>query len=295
MGVAENNTVKFTVKYNGPALASRRMDARDLAPAMLSTAKLVEHTAAMLYGSDQDLKIDVNAEFEGGSFMYEMVAGFVMVGGVLFSNLSISDVLTTATTILDAIKQGRGKKPQAFQPGPQPNQTTIHYTDNSTHNVNLNVTLVERAYQNPTLRRDIEGAVEPLKKPGIEEFELTTPFQRVEVTRDEVGYLDAPKLEELELQDKVVEEIIEVVAPDFREGNKWQVGLAGEGVVWTAIEDKNFIRQVMNHEVTFGRGDFFRVSMRVRVVRRPTGKLDRERTIVQVHGPLEGGKQMNLF
>jgi hypothetical protein len=69
----EGDTLEITVSYDGPELAGGRMDMRYLAPAMLATAKLFEHTAQEMYGSAAALKIDVQADFQRGSFTYHVL------------------------------------------------------------------------------------------------------------------------------------------------------------------------------------------------------------------------------
>lgn len=269
--------MQLTVTYDGPEVAAGRMDARDLASAMLSTARLFEHTAQLMYGTTATLKIDVKADFQRGSFSYDIITQVVKIGETLFGNLSVSDIIETSALLILAVKLSRGRRPKEIVREPEP-QIVFHEGDVITvneHVVNL--------YFNTTIRRDLEGAVEPLRRPGIDEFRLVRPeAEPTVVLKSEVEYFEAPVADEDILQDAVQTEIVQVVAPHFREGDKWEFALAGEGRFFAAILDATFLRKVARQEVSFGSGDALRVRMRVRVTRKPKGDYSRLREIVEV-------------
>lgn len=54
-----------TLAYTGPALQNGEMDVRDLAPALLAAAGLVEASARVLYGSQFNVSVQVSATREG--------------------------------------------------------------------------------------------------------------------------------------------------------------------------------------------------------------------------------------
>jgi hypothetical protein len=298
--LAGSDSVKVTVKYDGPAIEGGRMDARDLAPAMLATAKLYEHVGALMYGSTTGLKIEVQANFREGSFAYDIVTRVAELTQHLIQNVSVSDVIATGTMLVAAVKSARGRKPKEIVPVPatgppvpeSPPQSKIVFHDGDVITVNFNVGQI---FLNPTVREDVEGIVAPLKKEGIEDFDVQSPVGDVHVQKNEVDYFSAPLADEQVLQDKIEEEIVEVLSPHFKEGNKWQFSLAGEGVFWARILDIEFVRMVAARAIVFASGDALRVMMRVRVTRKPDGKFDRLREIIRVVGKEPGLGQGSLF
>jgi hypothetical protein len=288
---ASDDDVQITVKYDGPAIASGRMDARDLAPAMLATAKLLEHSAVLMYGSSATLKIDVQADFKGGSFAYEIITRLLDAGHLLYSNMSVSDVVITGSLLIRTLKMARGRAPKEIVTAPEP-QIVFHDGDVITVNVH-----VAKLFLNPTVRADVEGAVEPLKRVGIDSFVLTTPDDVVGIVKDEVDYFSAPITDAKLLQDRTEPEIVEILSPHFKEGNKWQFALAGEGAFWARVLDEEFLEKVRSREIGIFSGDLYRVQMRVLVTRLPSGKPERVREIIRVDGKEAPGAdaQRSLF
>jgi hypothetical protein len=57
----------FFVSFNGPGVEEGRIDVRDLAPALLSLAKLIDAANIAVYGEKQPIKIEAKA-ISTGSF-----------------------------------------------------------------------------------------------------------------------------------------------------------------------------------------------------------------------------------
>jgi len=178
----EQEEVRLTVSYDGPELQSGRMDARDLAPAMLATALLVEHSAQQIYGATAGLKIDIQADFRRGSLTYPIIVqGAVGFAATLLTNLSVSDVILSVQSLFDLIKFSRGRSPSEIIRADNGSTIVFHDGDSTTVNINtLNL------YSSPTIRKDIEGVVAPLTKPGIDELRITSPTSSSLVEKDEV-------------------------------------------------------------------------------------------------------------
>lgn len=286
-----DDPMRLTVSYDGPELASGRMDLRYLAPAMLSTAKLLEHTAQELYGTTATLKIDVQADFRRGSFSYEIVTQAASLGRTLLDHITISDVIVSADAVLRLIKAARGQTPASVERS----DSAAKITFNDGNNITINVQTLN-LYQNRTVRADAEGIVEPLTKSGITGFKMTTPVSEpLEVTSDEVSYFAAPIQESDLLSDTVTTMVVEILAPDFKRGNKWKFSLAGAGVIWADILDEQFGREVAEHRQTFGAGDAFRVEMHTIVTRSPQGSLQRKDEIVRVLEKIPHVERLPLF
>jgi hypothetical protein len=283
--------VRLVISYDGPSVAGGQMDVRDLAPAMLATAKLFEHTAQQMYGTTTRLKIDVQAAFRQGSFSYEVLTQAIDVGKSLLDHISVSDVIITGDMLFRLIRAARGRVPARIDRTSDAAAITFH--DGSVINVNAQTV---NLYVNSAIRRDAEGVVEPLKKTGIDEFRIVSPITApLSLSKADVEFFDAPIQEPDVLHDAVSVQVVEVLAPDFKHGNKWKFSLAGAGVIWADILDKMFWGKVANHTETFGAGDALRVDLHTVVTRKPSGGLERLDEIVHVIEKIKPPDEMNFF
>lgn len=305
----EGQEVQFTVRYDGPEVADGRMDVRLLAPAMMSMAKLVEHSATLTYGSRAAVKIEVNADFRRGSFSYEVVAGITNMANTLLSNMSVSDLIASIglagyvakkahTSLVELIRRSRGRTPtEVVKEG---DEARIVFNEGDTITVNVHVA---NLYMNQTIRDDVEGVIAPVRAKGIDRVvlgetppESELPSERVVIEKGEAEYFDAPVPGDAVLYDKPTEEIVVVASPNFTPGLKWQFTLAGGGRFFARILDAAFLAQVARHEVTFGAGDALRVRLRQRVTRKVTGQFDRFYEIEEVLDYIEAPKdQISMF
>jgi hypothetical protein len=294
--VSNEGDVRFWVTYDGPAVDAGRMDARDLAPAMYSVALLVEHAAGLTFGSTTGLKIDVGADFRRGSFTFEIITRpesvekVKAIGTLLASTgLSVAGLkfllevlgvkLGADGGVLGLLRWLRGRKVVETKPVDN-DRVQIIVQDGGSITVNTTVYHLSR---NPTVRRDIEGIVKPLERPGIEAMTAGEPDRPAQTVRkDEVEYFRAPVPTGELLQDTVRDELLEVVGPSFKEGNKWQFARPGDSSFHAAILDKSFLQRVRRQDELFGAGDVLKVRMRDVVTRAADGKLSAQREIVEV-------------
>jgi hypothetical protein len=200
-------------------------------------------------------------------------------------------VIISSDAVLRLIRLAKGRTPAAIEKGEGSAHITFHDGDNITVNVQtLNL------YQNRTIRGDAEGIVEPLSKSGITDFKMKTPVSdALHVTSDEVPYFEVPLQESDVLSDTVTTQVVEVLSPDFKRGNKWKFSLAGAGVIWADILDKQFWKEVAEHRQTFGADDAFRVDLHTIVARRPQGGLQRKDEIVRVLEKIPRVEELQFF
>jgi hypothetical protein len=277
-----DDEVKFTVTYDGPEVARGRMDARDLAPAMLSMAKLVDHAASITYGTTAAIRVEVDADFRRGSFSYEIIAKAIELGNTLLQNLSISDLLAivglTGGGLIALVKGARGRRPVAVERRGE--NTTLVFRDGENITVNVNIA---QLFLNRTVREDLDGVIAPLRKPGITEFRAgVDDTTAVTVGRDEIEYFEPPPSDDEKVWENETTELVEVLSVSFKASNKWRVALAGDTPFPALILDETFLERVRRHEVTFGNGDALKVRLYTRVVRSPTGEFKRYREIREV-------------
>jgi hypothetical protein len=66
--------VHFSIKYDGPALASHQMDVRELAPALIALFDLLEHANNAAYPDASEVRVNVQGNFKGGSLGVDLMA-----------------------------------------------------------------------------------------------------------------------------------------------------------------------------------------------------------------------------
>jgi len=55
-------TAHFSIKYDGPALASHQMDVRELAPALMALASLLEEANREIYPEGSEVRVQVKGK-----------------------------------------------------------------------------------------------------------------------------------------------------------------------------------------------------------------------------------------
>ena len=58
-----NAVVHFSIKYDGPALATHQMDVRELAPALIALSSMLEEANRALYSDSAEVRVNVNGSF----------------------------------------------------------------------------------------------------------------------------------------------------------------------------------------------------------------------------------------
>lgn len=292
---ATNADVRLQVTYDGPAVASGRMDIRVLASAMASVAQLVDDAARISYGTQAQVRIEVGGDFRRGSFSYELVTQALqhLSADQLRELLEWLGLLAapTGVTVLGVIRWLRGRKVQRAERSGK--EVNIIVADGDSRVVNMHI---GQLVLNPTVRMDIQGVMQPLESAGIDEFRAGAPgAEPVRVTADEQAYFNAPPAAAEKVHDAVDLTLLQLVSPIFRDGNKWQFSYPGEGPFHAAVTDKKFLREVKGHIVQFGYGDLIRVRLRTTVTRTELGQLRTDREVVEVVELIPPAKQTDLF
>lgn len=288
--------MEFALKYDGPAVETGRMSARELGPAILATAVLLERTSELVYGEGGRVHVEVKADFRRGSFLidFSVLSQYAeqythLTGDDLRLILEILGV-TTAGGLIGFVKWLRGRKPDRIQSDASGN-TTIIINDNS---ITLNMTET-KVFFDSQVRDALNGIVEPLKKPGITSVALGPARSLTQqIDKDEAHFFDQPSKEEPVVSVDYQNAVLEVIAPAFRDGNKWRFQHSG-GSFWAAITDQEFLSRVAGRKEKFGAGDALKVRARVTTTRGPDGlRYDWEIIEVIEHIP-GGGDQLSLI
>jgi hypothetical protein len=264
MAVIEGQAT-FRLIYDGPALASGRMDVRDLAPALLAMGELVQEVNRTAWPGAMPVALEITATKEGS---FEVVLNISEIGGLV---QQVIDLFATTTaqggqTIVEAtfaiiwlLKRLRGRRIQKTEL-PEPGVTRLTFDDHSVINVQ---TVVVNLIQNEVIRRSARKAVQPLHKPGILELRLEAPrVETVRVLASEVDAFEVPELPDAPLLDEQTEMNLTITSVSFAEGNKWRLS-DGETTFFATIADDAFLQRVQNGDAAFRKGDILRCRLHI--------------------------------
>lgn len=278
--------VQLVVQYGGPAVDVGRMDARRLAPAMYSTAMLIEHSAAVIHGPTAAVKIDVNADFRHGSFSYELltsplVQDMVMPGAAALVTLSAEDIRNLIKNIGAAIETiGWMRKRPVEEVTTQDESVSVTVTGGENITVHQNVF---NLVKNGLVREDVAGLVEPLAEEGIDSAKLgSAEMEEVVILEGERDYFAQPPGEMELLFDETSTALLQIMGVMFKETQKWRFARTDGSSLNALILDADFWTELKRGE-QFGYGDMLSVNLRTHVERETgTGKLYTTYEVVKV-------------
>lgn len=286
--------VSFRAAFEGPAVDAGRMNAKDLAPSLFATAELVERSAATIYGVDNAVTVQVKADFRRGSFNFELIAAVVAIAGQqILQNLSVSDLDTLLRYIGLKVgeenslfgvlrKVGRGKI-ERIEPRPDGSTSIIVNGPNAIITINNVKREVSALVTNEGVRESLPAIVAPVARPGIDAYRIgDLPGSSTLVTKEDLPAFQ-PSPISVELADDTAVTALELLAPNFVEGNKWRVAQGGEPF-WVKIADLEFLESIEQGERGFFKGDYLIVELRTKAYATPDGlQVDREVIKVREH------------
>ncbi|MBI2407506.1 MAG: hypothetical protein HYV19_04305 [Gemmatimonadetes bacterium] len=288
--------IRLELSYDGPALATGRMDVRLLAAAMASTAQLIDDSTHEMFGPDAEVRIEVGGDFRKGSFTYAIHA--LAVAGI--DAEAIRRVLqdiglisgATGATVIGVLKWLRGRKAKVKRTG----ESIELHAGRDVQVVNLHVA---QLVYSPRVRSGIEGLVAPLSHDGIEEMRMGTGIASepiVTIDRNERSAFIAPEPTPERVGENVGEALLQVVSPVlYASDRKWQFAYPGETAFFAPVLDTEFMKRFRRREIDFLFGDLVRVELKTTVTRTEAGTHRTEREILKVYEKIEPPKQIDLF
>lgn len=267
-------TVHFSVKYDGPALASHQMDVRELAPALIALSALLEESNRVLYPDSAEVRVNVNGSFKGGSFGVDLVALqsikdqivsiFAGPGATAAANLFaiLSGIgILGAGGLIGVIKWLRGRKPTSIRLEDDKTVFELRLEEEvQTFEVDL---AAGRLYQSRVVRQALAKVVKPLEAEGIDVFACGRD-DRTEtvVTKDEVEFFAMAASGADVVSDVLMESVLlQIESAVFKDGNKWRFG-DGSNSFFAEIADEAFRARIDSGDERFGKGDVLVVDLR---------------------------------
>lgn len=302
-------TSKVRIAYTGEALENGAMDINDLAPALLAFAELVKR-ANVLVGNTQPVRLMLNADsIKRGSFdvtlelIYSGLDQIKLLMGAAedIGLKALSDALGIGATIKEGVFwliQAIGNKKILKVSETDDNKVAINLNDNSKIIINQNTYNV---FMDHEARSSITKVMEPVKKEGIEGFEIRNPYNyedkkpSFKVVKDDLQLYETPELETNVVPENIIEQevLLKIVSLVFDEAQKWRF-TDGDTTFWAKVEDKDFWNSVNSSEQAFRNGD--RLKAVCRIVQRigVNGNIITERSIIKVIEVLPKPTQIKL-
>ena len=301
---------KARIAYTGPALEQGEMPIRDLAPALLAFAHLVESSYRAIGGSNSVQVLLNQDSLRKGSFDITFLLNLDILQQVkLFvassKDVGLEDLMTVlgwGATVGSAgkgifwlVQKIRSRRIQSIAPsGDNKAKITLEdgeiiETTKGTIKVLLDV----------DCRVGLEEIMKPLKKEGVESIELRNPdgaddkAPLVRIPKEEAPVFKAPPAEDVNeaSTEREVESLVSIVSINFQNG-KWRFS-DGSAVFWASMEDEAFNNKVEKGEVSFTNGDMLRVRLRVSQFIKD-GKLSSEYVATKVLEQRKVPKQIKL-
>ncbi len=267
-------TVHFSIKYDGPALASHQMDVRELTPALIALSALLEEANRTLYPDSAEVRVNVNGSFKGGSFGVDFVALQSITDQIvsifsgpaataaanLFAILSGIGLLG-AGGLISVIKWLRGRKPSAIRIKGDKTVFELRIDEAiETFEVDL---ATGRLYQSRIVRQSLARVVKPLETEGIDVFACGQEGKtEAVITKDEAEFF-AVAASGADVVSDVVSQgtLLQIESAVFKDGNKWRFS---DGAIsfFADISDESFRARIESGDERFGKGDILIVDLR---------------------------------
>lgn len=268
---------RFHVIYDGPAMRGSTIDVRDLAPALLALADVIEQANLTLNPGTAKVALRVNASFKSGCFGID----FSVVQGLLDQALGIlhGTPVKSAKELLELLGFVVGTvgapyygvlKLIKWLRGRQIKEVVL--IDDGRVRVVVDGESIEtelatiELLRNFRLRQALEKVItEQLEREGFDTVAISESPEGgfIVIEKAERGYFIAPTPSDEQLVDETARANLQVVNVSFKDDNKWRFS-DGSNSFHAAITDDAFLNRVARAEESFTAGDILTVQLRRR-------------------------------
>lgn len=288
----------FSIVYDGQPVEDGTIDVRDLAPALLALADLVDESTPLVDPSMSQYSLRVCPNFEKGSFVIHLE--FATLYSKIISLFTGNDVQALSNFIqligipgvigiFHLIKKSKGRKPTKVT---IERKETVTITFEGEDPIDVDEK-VFKLFSNFRARKSIEQLLWPLIVKGYELFKIKHHGKEtVSVTQDEARYFIAPTEHENETI-SIINTRLVIVSPSFKQGNKWRVSDGGKNI-YVSILDGEYLKDVQNGSEAFRKDDILNVSLEIRQWIEE-GQLHVDYAILKVHHHEIAPWQQKLF
>jgi len=295
------NSVHFSVRYDGPALFNHTMDVRELAPALVAFSDLFQGVSKAAFPDVPDVLVKVRGNFKAGCFGIDLMVEQSMADQVVslfsgqkataFNNLlgMLSALgLVGGGGLIALIKWLRGRKPSRIR---HEGDTAIFECQEKESTETFEVDLTTgRLYQSRVVRQSLLKVLKPLERDGIDVFEAgeddnIQPLVGKEELDAFVAAVDGEEVVSAHVAENI---LLQIESASFRDGNKWRFSTGGTPF-YAEITDTAFLARVDAGE-KFGKLDMLLVDLQVTQLVTDNGLKERH-VVSRVHEhrePLQG-------
>ncbi len=272
-----SSTLHFSIKYDGPALATHQMDVRELAPALIALSSLLEEANRAVFPSTSEVRVNVRGNFKGGSFGVDFVA-LQSIKDQIISILSGPEATASANLfgilaglgligsagrvgLISLIKFLRGRKPSSIRIDGDKTVFEIRTTEQvETFEVDL---IAGKLYQSRIVRQSLAKVIKPLETEGIDFFACGRDgATEAVVTKEEAAYFAIAASDADVVSDTLSERtLLQIESAVFKDGNKWRFS-DGSNSFFAEVGDEQFIERINSGDERFGKGDVLIVELR---------------------------------
>lgn len=271
-----STSVHFSIKYDGPALASHQMDVRELAPALIALSNLLEEANKAAYPDSNEVRVQVKGNFKGGSFGVDFIAlqtitqqiVSMLSGPEATAAANLSGILGGlglvgggAVGLIGLIKWLHGRKPTAIIKSGDSEIFEIRTSESvETFEVDL---VTGRLYRSRIVKQSLAKVLKPLEQEGITTFAsgLDGITQNVVFSEDLPSFIESAQ--EADVVSDITSErvLLQIESAVFKDGNKWRLN-DGLNTYFATIADEDFLARVESGSERFGKGDLLVVNLR---------------------------------
>ena len=298
---------KICIAYTGDKVDDGSMDINELAPALLALSDLISEANIAINGKESQVNVYVKSDFQKGSFeiSLEIIKTFTEQMGIFLNGLStvsVKDIMlyidfagsistVTGANLVDLIRWLKGRKPTTatkLENGNVRMQVDKEYKEISVGTYNL--------FKSLKVREKLEGVLSPLKREGVDGFEVRDRESRatqMRVDKSEVAYFDKPENDLLK-EEHEYERIafVQILYPNFEDGLKWHFS-EGETKFHAVIRDNIFLSKVNSRRLSFAKGDILKVKIHTKqtII---SGTIKEKCEIIEVMDVIKQDEQLDL-
>lgn len=306
--------VRTTIKYDGPALTGHEMDVRDLAPALLALADIIQVANTKFNGNSAEIRVLVNADVEQKCFMIDisLVQSILSQAKTFFDQDAVKTakeiaewigiIGSTSVGLFGLLKFMRQPKEGGieYQVKQDTGATTITIIGNG-NNVTVPIQTYQLAQEKLIVDR-VKEVMKPLKNAGYESLSFVqSDVEIFEVSAQEASEIIAtPSDGVTPLQSESVSQIrgiVRIKSPQYEGNAKWSLLWNGRAIDAEMVDSAlDWVKDFQENKVSAPPNSQLDVSMT------ETAKLDDKGMIIgkatyvvqQIHGVTPPPHQMNL-
>lgn len=286
----DSEEMQFELKYDGPALITGTMSARDLGPAILGVGTMLERASEIVYGPGGKVTVEVRADFRHGSFeidfrvLQQAGEALSLLGSDAAENIFILLFGASSPGVIGMIRKWwKGKQEEEEQSAEDHSATQGGITIDARGSTDLRVQIL----QDPEVRRGIADIAAPLQKPGIESVSFSVQGKyRERITDDELPAFSSPVATSRIISTDISMPVIKIAVVNFAGQRRWRF-IYQNSEFAAPILDERFLARVKNGTLRFTAETALKVHAEITTVQEQ-GELKYHWKILEVLDVIDG-------